>query len=74
MAYLTRKQAMEYLQISNTKLWRLTSERRITFYQEKPGAKMLFRETDLDRYAESLRVSAPKISPYATLRKQRSTA
>lgn len=71
MGYLTRQQAMEFLHIGSKKMWELTKAHRIPFYQATPGGKMLFDETDLRRYMDSTRVTAPKISPCATLRKRR---
>lgn len=71
MPYLTRTQAMERLHIGNKKMWQLTTARKIPFYQESPGSKMLFDEADLSRYMESLRVTAKPVSVGGTLRKQR---
>lgn len=71
MCYFTRKQAMEYLNIGSTQMWKLTNERRIAFYQSGPNARMLFSQTDLDRYMESTRVSPQEIKAYSTLRKRR---
>lgn len=71
MEYLTRKQAMEYLHIGSTQMWKLANERRIAFYQSGPNARILFSKTDLDRYMEGTRVSVPEMTAYATLRKRR---
>lgn len=71
MPYLTRAQAMERLHIGNKKMWQLTTARKVPFYQETPGGKMLFDEADLNGYMESIRVAAPQASPYTTLRKRR---
>ena len=71
MPYLTRTQAMEYLHIKNKKMWQLTKARKIPFYQDTPGGKMLFAQADLDRYLDSLRVEAQRVGPCTTLRKRR---
>lgn len=71
MAYMTRTEAMEYLHIKNKKMWQLTTARKIPFYQDAPGGRMFFDQADLDRYKESIRVEAPKVSAYTTLRKRR---
>ncbi|HWS43327.1 MAG TPA: helix-turn-helix domain-containing protein [Pseudoflavonifractor sp.] len=73
--YLTREEAMEHLRISNTQLWRLTSDAKLPYYQEKPGARMMFLEEDLDRYMDSIKTRAPGVSSVlglsGTLRKKR---
>lgn len=74
MPYLTRKQAMERLHVCNKKMWQLTTARKIPFYQDTPGGKMLFLDSDLDRYMESIRVTSQQVSPYATLRKRRASS
>ncbi|MEG1577168.1 MAG: helix-turn-helix domain-containing protein [Oscillospiraceae bacterium] len=71
MEYLTRKQAMEYLRVGNTQMWKLTNERRIAFYQSRPNARMMFSEADLNRYMEGTRVAPQEVKAYATLRKRR---
>lgn len=74
MSYLTRQQAMDYLGIKNAKMWRLTTQRKIPFYQDGPNGKMLFSQADLDRYMESIKVAAaPPVSAYGTYRKVRSS-
>lgn len=77
--YLTREEAMEHLRMSNTQLWRLTSDGKLPYYQEKPGARMMFLEEDLDRYMDSIktRVLQPTTAVLGlsgTLRKRRGIA
>lgn len=71
MSFLTRQQAMEYLHICNKKMWKLTSARKIPFYQDTPGGKMLFDEADLKLYLGSIKKAAPQSNPYTTIRKRR---
>ena len=62
---------MEYLHIGNKKMWQLTKDRKIPFYQEVPGGKMLFDEMDLARHMESTKKVAQQVKPFTTLRKRR---
>lgn len=74
--YLTREEAMAHLRVGNAKMWQLTKDNKVPFFQDGPGARMMFLESDLDRYMESIRVTAPAAlaevtSLSATYRKKR---
>ncbi len=56
--WLTREEAMAYLRISAIQMSRLTSEKKVTYYQAKPGARIMFLEEDLERYMENMRICA----------------
>jgi excisionase family DNA binding protein len=51
-AWLTTREAAEYLGMTVNALHRLTAERRVPFSQDRPGAKCWFRRSDLDAYRE----------------------
>lgn len=73
--YMTRDEAMEYLRMSNTQFWRLTTEKKVPYYQERPGARMMFLEADLDQYMESIKTTAPVLGTMGgTYRKRRVSA
>ena len=57
--YMTKGEAMEYLRMGTTQFWQLTKERKIPYYQEKPGARMMFLQSDLDQYMDSIKVTVP---------------
>ena len=48
--WMNAKQTADYLGISIHALHRLTSERRIPFTQERPGARCYFRRAELDEW------------------------
>lgn len=51
--WLDSRDAAAYLGISKHSLHRLTSERRIPFSQDAPGARCYFKRSDLDGWRES---------------------
>lgn len=52
MALLSRKEAIEYLGISERTMCKLTAERQLKFVQYTRGGKMQFRTCDLDAYID----------------------
>jgi len=55
-AWLDTRGAAAYLGLSKPALHRLTSERRVPFSQDSPGARCYFRRSDLDDWrAQSAR-------------------
>lgn len=57
MVLLTRKEAIEYLRISERLMCQLTAGREIAYIQYHRNGNMYFRPEDLDAYIESKRVS-----------------
>lgn len=51
--WLDTSAAAGYLGISKHALHRLTSERRIPFTQDAPGARCYFRRSDIDSWREA---------------------
>ena len=77
MSLMTRKEAIDYLHISERTMCQLTAGHQISYIQYTPGGKMLFQQADLDAWIASKRVPsiqerALKLSlPGGTLRKRR---
>lgn len=55
--YFTTKQASDYLKLSVSQIYKLTSKRAIPFYA-LTGKKIVFRAEDLDAWVESRRVGS----------------
>ena len=77
MSLMTRKEAIDYLHISERTMCQLTAERQISYIQYTPGGKMFFQQADLDAWIASKRIPsiqerASKLSlPGGTFRKRR---
>lgn len=56
MPLLTRKEAIDYLRISERAMCALTAEGKIAYIQYRANANMLFRQEDLDAFIQSSRV------------------
>lgn len=55
--YLTTKQASDYLKLSVSQLYKLTSKKSIPYFA-LTGKKIVFRAEDLDAWVESHRVDS----------------
>ena len=74
MDLLTRREAAQYLHIGLTKFSELIKSGKIVYRQDKPGGKMLFECSDLNRYDESRKVVPIRpANIYGTYRKRRAS-
>lgn len=53
---MTRKEAIDYLGISERTMCELTKNRKIAYHQAEEGGKMQFSQKALDDYLDSIRV------------------
>jgi excisionase family DNA binding protein len=61
--WLDTKRAAAYLGLSRHALYRLTSEQRILFSQERPGGKCWFRRSELDAWRKAKSAGRPHVIP-----------